>query len=329
MNEQITEQTATTQSGVAPVPGQAAPATPAGSGLTKEQIQAAIDSNPELLSSLSVKAKIYGEEKPVALSELQKGYQISSAAQRQLEEANRIKREAEAEKARLAEQGDPFKRFADEIQRRNAPSPVDPLTQVDFDVDPITGGKVTAQQLAVEREARARIEAKLKDLEESKLPAAQQFAQEAVQSYNVYRTMDEQFREVRGQIPDFSARAVFGADGKPSVDVGSDPLTIATVRLANSDVPDPRFGNRPPKDVPIVEIYRTLENDLRGRFTAAEKARQEQADRERRTAAGVAAATGEAPALPSELAFTGKETRAERIEKAEKQRDYFRSLMPK
>lgn len=266
MLEQTDKQTATPNKG-AEASDAAAGNAPVQGAITPEAVQSYLKSNPDAWKTIKIPAKIDGKEMEVPLADARDNYQLRSASQAKFEEAARLRAEVDAEKAKLAEQGDPI----NQLLARLAPKPAQPETPLeglDFANDPFAS---TPQLAAVTKELWKQNQAQKAKLSEyeTKLPEVEKLANNAIQAQRDYETrmrIEADFDRARQHNPDFTGRLVV-RDGKFQYDFGDNPtVTAEAIRLANSETPDARLGGKAGVTMSLPEIVDAISADTERRI---------------------------------------------------------------
>lgn len=255
MLEQTDKQTPPEQGGPTSAP---AAGTPQSQGaMTPEAVQSYLQAHPEAMGALKAKVKVDGREMEVPLTDVVSGYQLRTASQARFEEAARLKAEVEAEKAKLAERGDPINQLLERLKPQQPQQPIDPLAGLDPAGDPFTAQPILANALRDLYRQNQELAAKNKAYE-TKLPEVEKLAQEALkaqQQYEIRTRYEREFEETRKHNPAFTGKIVVDATGKFMPDYGDNPgITAEAIRLAGSDVPDPRLKGKSGIQMTLAEI---------------------------------------------------------------------------
>ena len=317
MSEQTDKQPATPDKGAeasAPAAGNA----PVQGAITPEAVQSYLKSNPDAWKTIKIPAKIDGKDIEVPLVDARDNYQLRSASQAKFEEAARLRAEVDAEKAKLAEQGDPIKQLLARLTPKPA-QPETPLEGLDFANDPFVATPKLAEVTRELWKKNQELAAKNKELE-SKLPEVEKLANNALQAQRDYETrmrIERDFEQARQHNPDFTGRLVV-REGKFQYDLGSNPtVTAEAIRLANSETPDERLGGKAGVTMSLPEIVDAIAADTERRIDER-RAAQAAAKQERlKNLAGMAPAgavmpepTAKTTILPTDDLKTIKEKTA-------------------
>ena len=255
-----------------------APEKDKGTKLTDEQVQTYLTSHPDAWQNLKAPVKVDGKEMEVPLAAVRDGFQLRSASQARFEEAAAKEKDLAAREAKLAEQGDPVKQLLERLKPAPKP-PETPLEGLDFANDPFTATPQLAnvtRELYKQNQAQ---EAKLKEYEKqsSEVKALAEGARDAQRNYEIRVKTETDFEKANQHNPNFTARLVV-RDGKYDYDYGKNKVvSMTTIALANSEVPDAILGGKVGNTMSLGEITDCVIADLdrqdaeRRAATAAEK----------------------------------------------------------
>lgn len=314
-----------------PPPGGPASTPAAGTAPTGElaTMQAYLDAHPEAATQLQLKAKVNGEERPVALAALQTSYQLESAARQKLEAAALKEKELAAREAALAEKGDPNKALERALRGViTPPTPPGPLDGLDSPESFYAEGArvVPVVRNLMNENQRLAVDAKAKEQRLAELEQRQKTLE--TQQANVWQwtRLKEEFDDVRRQTPDFTARVVVKTDGTFALDEGSNPAVMREVLYLKryGEIPDPRFNNQVPKTLSYAELTAGIEKAEQAKYdarkVAAERKHQESL---RASVTSVSPATG-AIEIPSDLIDLPGDSKEEIRRKAEARGELIR-----